>query len=276
MIKLQNILIVIAVFQQWMFAWSAWLCKEGEYYDDVFEMCISCFLCSNYHLKSVVEVKCAKNSSDCGGCEDGYEKGLTIMCSKVVPALTAESNKNTSYIAVMIDVHDGGLSAGAIVGIVIGCLLVIGIGIIIILYRCNLLPGQKRRHNIPSDLHSESEKGSIHTSERESFVDSDDVEESSQLGSLRSYLPSVGLGPLPPHRGSQPYSHSAADAWSTHYQASLRSSGSGSHLPLQAQSTGPSSPIHAQPDTQPTPDFIRTLPYPMQDSAAHETEPKTA
>lgn len=125
------------------------------------------------------------------------------------------------------------------------------------------------RHSIPSDLHSESEKGSIHTSERESFVDSD-VEESSQLGSLRSYLPSVGLGPLPPHHGSQPYSHSAADAWSTHYQASLRSSGSGSHLPLQAQSTGPSSPIHAQPDTQPTPDFIRTLPYPMQDSAAHE------
>lgn len=125
------------------------------------------------------------------------------------------------------------------------------------------------RHNKPSDLHSESEKGN--TSERDSFLDSD-AKESSQFGSLTSYLPSVE--PSPPHNVSQPYAVSADDATSTHYQASLQS-----HLPIQSQSTGPLPPILAQPDpsllsgTQPTSDSSQ-LPYPVQDSSggssAHE------
>lgn len=55
-------------------------------------------------MKNVV--KCAKNISECGGCEDGYEKRLSNnnMCYSVDPAATAEAYKETSDVAVMIDV----------------------------------------------------------------------------------------------------------------------------------------------------------------------------
>lgn len=131
---------------------------------------------------------------------------------------------------------------------------------------CRCLRGHE-----PSDLYVESEKGTAHTPECHSLLDSD-AEKSSQLSSTEpslSHLSSVGPSP---HNPSQVYSQSVADTTSVHYQLSLQSSGGGSHLPLQAQSIGSSSPILAQPDpslpssTQPTPDSSQS-PYPVQDSS---------